>query len=175
MRVELESWCWPVKYQPLSDRMFLKALKVMGMEPHMMAQLRHYVEEYRSGAFEVGAPNDVVLKVGGSEPEDFETITRRYVDANPMARRSMANKLRALGEFVKILLTRTPDIDAYEQTHHYPCLRKPKYGLENEQWAIPHSDQGAYGTSSAFNTGHIQLNQEPDNESRRASDRQAVA
>ena len=94
----------PVKYKPLSDRMFLKALKVMGMEHHMMAQLRHYVEEYRRGAFEAGAPNDVVLEIGGSQPEDFETITRRYVAVNPMARRSVVNKLRGLGNFIKISL-----------------------------------------------------------------------
>jgi uncharacterized protein YbjT (DUF2867 family) len=144
----------PVKYQPLSDRMFLKALKVMGMEPHMMTQLRHYVEEYRRGAFEVGAPNDVVLEVGGSEPEDFETITRRYVAANSMARPSLANKVRAVGEFVKILLTRTPNLEAYERSRNHPLLRQPKYGLDYDPWLTPHSEVSAYGLSSAFNEGH---------------------
>ncbi len=138
----------PVKYQPLSDRMFLKALKVMGMEPHMMSQLRHYVEEYRRGALEVGAPNDVVLEVGGSEPEDFETITRRYVAANPMTRRTIANKLRALGDFMKILLSRTPNLDAYERSQNQPILREPKYGLDFEPWSKTHSDVGAYGTNA---------------------------
>lgn len=145
----------PVKYQPFSERMFLKALSVMGLEPHMMSQLRHYVEDYRRGAFEVGAPNDVVLEVGGSQPEDFETITRRYVATNPMARPSLGNKLRAVADLMKILLARTPNLDAYERSQNQPILREPKYGLDNEQWLAPHSDEGAYGLNSKFNEGHL--------------------
>jgi len=164
-----------VKYQPLSDRMFLKALKVMGMKPHMMAQLRHYVEEYRRGAFEVGAPNDVVLDVGGSAPEDFETITRQYVAANPMARRSLANKLRAVGEFAKILLARTPNLAAYERSQNQPLLREPKYGLDNEPWLIPHSEAGAFGLNSEFNEAHLQTRKEHRYEVGRTSNGQAVA
>lgn len=164
----------PVKYQPLSDRMFLKALKVMGMEPHMMSQLGHYVEEYRRGAFEAGAPNDVVLEVGGAEPEDFETITRRYVASNPMARWSFANKLRAVGEFLKILFARTPDLEAYERSQNHPLLREPKYGLDFAPWLTPHGDSGAYGLNSEFNEGHLQFREELRHEVRRAPNRQAV-
>lgn len=145
----------PVKYQDLSERMFLKALKAMGMDPFMMSQLHHYVEEYRRGAFEAGAPNDVVLEVGGSKPEDFETITRRYVAANPMARPSVANKLRAIGAFMKILLTRTPDLSAYERSQNHPLLREPKYGLDYEPWRAPHTVTNAFGHASSFNEGHI--------------------
>lgn len=150
----------PVKYQPLSDRMFLKALKVIGMEPHMMSQLRHYVEEYRRGAFEAGAPNDVVLEVGGAEPENFETITRRYVASNPMARQSFANKLRAAGELFKILLARTPDLAAYERSQNHPLLREPKYGLDFAPWLTSHRDSGAYGLNSVFNEGHLHFREE---------------
>jgi NAD(P)H dehydrogenase (quinone) len=152
----------PVKYQPFSERMFFKALKAMGMERHFMAQARHYFEEYRRGAFEVGATNDVVLEVGGSEPEDFETITRRYVAANPMARPSLVNKGRALVDFMKILLARTPNLDAYERSQNQPILRAPKYGLDNEQWLAPHSKEAAYGPNSAFNEGHLQSRLETD-------------
>jgi NAD(P)H dehydrogenase (quinone) len=142
--------------------MFLKALKVMGLEPHMMSQLRHYVEDYRRGAFEVGAPNDVVLEVGGSDSEDFETITHRYVAVNPMARRNLGNKLRAVVDLVKILLARTPDLDTYERSHNQPILRSPKHGMDNEQWLTPHSDEAAYGTTSTFNEGHTQTRIEAD-------------
>jgi len=145
-----------VRYRPLSDRMFLKALSAMGMEPYMMSQLRHYVEEYRRGAFEVGAPNDVVLEVGGSEPEGFETITRRYVATSPMARRTTSNRLRALAEFMKTLLTRTPDLEAYERSQNHPLLREPKYGLDFGPWLVPHGEPGAYGAHSALSEGHLQ-------------------
>ena len=141
----------------------------------MMAQLRHYVEEYRRGAFEAGAPNDVVLEVGGSEPEDFETITRRYVASNPMARRSFANKLRAIGEFLKILFARTPDLVAYERSQNDPMLKEPKFGLDFEPWVKPHTGTGAYGLNSAFNEGHLQFPEELGHEAGRPSNRQAVA
>jgi hypothetical protein len=165
----------PVKYQPFSERMFLKAMKVMGLERHFIAQAHHYFEEYRRGAFEVGAPNDVVLEVGGSQPEDFETITRRYVAGNPMARQSFANKGRAVADFVKILLARTPNLDAYERSQNQPLLREPKYGLDYKPWLTPHSDEGAYGVDSEFNEAHLQSQKELRYEVGRASHRQAVA
>ena len=165
----------PVKYQPFSERMFLKAMKVMGLEPHFIAQAHHYFEEYRRGAFEVGAPNDVVLEVGGSQPEDFETITRRYVAANPMARPSLGNKLRAVADLSRILLARTPNLEAYERSQNQPILRAPQYGLENEALVMPHSDEGAYGVNSAFNEAHLQSHAEQRHEVISAPTHQAVA
>jgi uncharacterized protein YbjT (DUF2867 family) len=146
-----------VTYQDMSPRMFLKALKVSGMSPFLMNQLQYYLEEYRRGGFAAGAPNDVVQRVGGSAPEDFETITRRYVAANPMTRRSLANKLRAIAEFGKIVLARTPDLAAYERTQNHPLLKDPKYGLDYEPWRRSHTVPNAYGLEGVFNQGHLQL------------------
>ena len=147
----------PVKYQELSEKMFLKALKSMGMAPYLVANLRQYIEDYRRGSFEEGAPNDVVLQVGGSEPEDFETITRRYVAGNPMSRPSVANKLRAVAGFMKILLTPAPDLSAYDKALHLPILRSPQYSVDHPSWRETHAVTGAFGTTSAFNGGHIRV------------------
>jgi uncharacterized protein YbjT (DUF2867 family) len=144
-----------VTYQDMSPRMFLKALKVLGMDPFLMNQLQYYLEEYRRGGFEAGAPNDVVQRVGGSAPEDFETITRRYVAANPMTRPSLVNKLRAIAEFGKIALARTPDISGYERTQNHPLLREPKYGLDYEPWRRSHDVLNAYGLEGVFNQAHL--------------------
>ena len=145
----------PVKYQELSEKMFSKALKSMGMAPYLVANLRHYIEDYRRGSFEKGAPNDVVLEVGGSEPEDFETITRRYVAANPMSRPSLSNKLRAFAAFAKILLTPSPNLSAYDKTLKLPILRAPQFSVDNQSWRETHAVPGAFGTTGAFNEGHI--------------------
>ena len=144
-----------VTYQDMSPRMFNKALKVVGMNPLLISELQHYLEEYRRGAFAAGAPNDVVERVGGSAPEDFETIVRRYAAANSMARPSMANKLRAIAEFGKIVLARTPDSAAYERAQNRPLLRDPKYGLDYEPWRRSHDVPNAYGLEGAFNQGHL--------------------
>ena len=96
-------------------------------------------------------------EVGGSKPEDFETITRRYVAANPMSRPSLANKLRAVAQFMKILLTPAPDLAAYESALNLPILRAPEYSVDNQAWRETHAVTGAFGTTSAFNEGHIRV------------------
>lgn len=135
---------------------YLKAVKSLGISPvHQMAQLRHYIDEYRSGGFTVGGVNDVVREVGGSEPEDFETIVRRYVDSSPMAKPSLANKLRAIGGLIKILLTPAPNLHAYEKTQSQPLLRSPEYALDSAAWRETHDVTGAFGTTSALNESHV--------------------
>jgi len=149
----------PVKYQEMSERMFFKAVKSQGLtvHPHQMAQLHHYIEDYRRGSFSVGAVNDTVREVGGAEPEDFETIVRRYAESNPLSRPSPANKLRALASFIKILLTPAPDLAGYEEAQHQPLLRAPEYGVGNAAWRETHDIAGAFGRSSATNQGHLRL------------------
>lgn len=152
----------PVKYQEMSERMFFKAVKALGLAPlHQMAQLRHYIEDYRRGGFAAGGVTDVVREVGGSEPENFETIVRRYVGSNPMARPSLAGKLRVVGALLRILLTTAPDLPAYEAAKSQPLLRAPDLALENAAWRETHAVAGAFGTTSVFNAAHIRLPSRP--------------
>ena len=72
-----------------------------------------------------------------------------------MTRPSLANKLRAIAEFGKIVLARTPDISAYERTQNHPLLRDPKYGLDYEPWRRSHDVPNAYGLEGVFNQGHV--------------------
>ena len=60
-----------------------------------------------------------------------------------------------MGTFMKILLTRTPDLSAYERSQNHPLLREPKYGLDYEPWRAPHTVTNAFGHSSSFNEAHI--------------------
>ena len=149
----------PVQYKELSERMFFKAVKSQGLivHPHHMAQLRLYIEDYRRGSFSVGSVNDTVREVGGSEPEDFETIVRRYAKSNPMSKPSLANKLRTVAAFIKILLTPAPDLLAYDEAQHQPRLRVPEYVIDNAAWRETHDVTGAFGTTSAHNQGHIHV------------------
>ena len=98
----------------------------------------------------------MVRTVGGSEPEDFETITRRYIAATPITRRSLKNKVQVLIDLMKMMLTRTPDIEAYELSQGHPLLRDSKYGVEYEPWLTPHSSENAYSLNSTFNEWHTQ-------------------
>jgi len=96
-------------------------------------------------------------EVGGSKPEDFETITRRYVAANPMSRPSVGNKIRAVAEFAKILLTPAPDLSTYDKALNLPILRASQSSVDNQSWRETHAVPGAFGTTSAFNEGHIRV------------------
>jgi hypothetical protein len=149
----------PVKFQEMPERMFFKAIKSLGLTVHPlhMAQLRYYLEDYRRGSFTAGGVSDAVREVGGSEPEDFETITRRHVAENPMGQPSFANKLRAIAGFVKILLTPAPDLTAYEKAQNQPLLRSPEYGVDNSAWRETHDVTGAFSTTSAHQRGHLRI------------------
>ncbi len=135
----------PVRYQNISDELFFKATKSMGMEPRLQSQLRYYVEEYQRGGFEVGAPSNAVLEVGGHEPEDFETTIRRYVTNNPVTKQTLANKLRAYANFAKILLIPTPDLEGYEKQQSHVLLHEPKFSLDYAPWAATHNVSNAFG------------------------------
>ncbi len=138
----------PVRYQNIADEMFFKATKSMGIEARLQSQLRYYLEEYRRGGFEVGAPNNAVLEVGGRPPEDFATTIRHYVSNNPVTKRTLGNKLRAIANFGKILLTPTPDLDRYEQNRSHVLLREPKFSLDYAPWAKTHNVENAFGWQS---------------------------
>lgn len=130
-----------VKYQNISEAMFLKALSALqppGFTEATLTQLRLYTEEYRRGAFAVSAPTDAVTKVAGREPEDFETIARRYAKERPEAMRSPANKIKALRNFIRILATAKPDSDRIEKQLHHVLLENPTFAGENTEWRRHH-------------------------------------
>ena len=135
-----------VQYKDISDKLLLKALKagggVDGDTEFRPAQLRHYVEDYRRNAFGIGAPTNAVLEVAGREPEDFETIVRRYVAESPEAVRSVGNRLKAIRFFIKMLLTPAPDMDRYERKQSHVLLQEPEYTTASEEWLAEHAPPG---------------------------------
>ena len=138
----------PVRYQNISEEMFFKATKSIGIEARLQSQLRYYLEEYRRGGFELGATNNAVLEVGGQEPEDFETTIQHYVIHNPVTKPTLANKLRAIALFGKILVTSTPDLDKYEQDRSHVLLREPKFSVDYAPWVATHNVENTFGYQS---------------------------
>jgi len=131
-----------VQYRDISEKLFLKALKAQGFPDFGPSQLRYYAEDYRRNAFGIGAPTNPVLEVGGREPEDFETITRRYVANSPGAVRTVGNRLKAIRFFIKMLLTPAPDMDGYERGRDHALLREPEYTTGSEEWLAEHTPPG---------------------------------
>lgn len=118
--------------------MFAKAMRTLGISAFEQCGIRHYIEEHKRGAFEIGAPTDHVYQVTGCQAEDFETIARRYA-ASPACRRSARNTLKALGTFLRIGMTPAYDLDAYEQSQQHPMPATRELAVDSAWWRETHS------------------------------------
>jgi len=122
-----------VTYQAVSNDMFTKAALAQGFSNFDVSQFRYYAEEMRKGAYAIGAPTDHVLEVTGQQPEDFDVIARRYATL-PEARRTMANKVRALNPMMKMIATRVPDLNQWEQNRDHPLITNGMLAHDNPDW-----------------------------------------
>lgn len=107
-----------VRYINIPEWMFLKSAflfgKDFGFDAFTIAQARHYNREYRQNKFDAEGTTDVVKNLTGKQPEDFETIVKRYISRSPYAERSFANWFSALRKFMKIPFTSIPRIQELE-------------------------------------------------------------
>ena len=142
----------PVRYLDIPDWMMLKALRTMGLPDFQQAQVRYYVQDYRRNAFGVGAPTEAVRQVGGCEPEDFETITGRYVTQRPEARRNPLNWLRAMANFARIPLTPALNFGRLEKIQEQPRPKKGRLALDSPTWLATHrtTKPSASGTGPEY-------------------------
>ena len=133
-----------VRYQNISEAMFLKAMSALrppNFSEAVLTQLRLYAEEYRRGTFAVGAPTTAVQDVAGRQPEDFESIARRVVAKRPEAVRSLSNRARAVSNFLKILMTAKPDPDRIEADRGHVRLAQPQFSQDSQDWIASHDGQ----------------------------------
>lgn len=126
-----------VQYRNISERMMVKALKALPPSNYSVAavtQLAIYAEEYRRGTFAVNAPTDVVSRVGGREPEPFDSVVKRAVAGRQDLSKSMARSAQALAGFLKILVTRPFDLDRAQSLRDYVRLDHLTFSQEDEEW-----------------------------------------
>ena len=135
----------PVRYVDISERMMVKALKALrppNFSVAMLTQLAIYADEYRRGAFAVGAPTDHVERVGGREPESFECIVRDAAARRPELSRSVGRSARAMAAFLKILATPAIDLPHAADARDFVKLEVPVYCQEDEGWLGGHASVG---------------------------------
>lgn len=125
-----------VRYRDVPFKMMAKAAKAQGFPVFDTANLRYYAQELAAGAFAIGGATTHVEEVTGAPAESFEETVRRY-HANPeliapgMAHLSTIGALRFM---VKMMLTRAPDLDAFEEQHGLPKLTHHQLAHENPAW-----------------------------------------
>lgn len=143
-----------VKYQDIAPKMLLKAMKATAPPNYSQAapsQVTIYADEYRRGAFGVNAPTRDVENVGGRVAESFESIVRRHLAEHPDLKPSLAGKLKAIGGFLKILVTRAPDVKAIEAKKDFVILEAPVFCQDSPSWLDTHrpNPQGSVTESAA--------------------------
>ena len=124
-----------VTLKEVSKSMLLKSLKAMKFNAYDYSNIHYYMKDLENNTFAIGGTTNVVKELTGSEPEDFETIAKRYIENTPEARQTFANKIKVILLFIKITLTKTPDMLAYEIDKQYPRLFKGMYlAKESTTW-----------------------------------------
>ena len=118
--------------------LFYKAAKAQGMEPFLLSGMRYWVQDNDRGAFALGAPNDTVRELTGKDPEDFETIARRYA-ALPASRQSLAGRLAAFARLMAVRILPGFDPVAYDRAQEQPLPPAPRLALDDTDWAASHS------------------------------------
>jgi len=134
-----------VKYRDIPEKMMLKAFKALGALGATSTysgagayQLRLYADEYRRGAFAVNAPTRDVETVGGRTPESMESIVRRYIADRPNLKPSSTGKLKSIGSFLKILVTRAPDMNAVAADRDFVMVKDSTFCQDDAEWRETH-------------------------------------
>ena len=132
-----------VRYQDAPVWLVAKVAKSAGVPEFIIAQLLTYFEEYKRNAFGIGAPTNAVLEVGGREPEDFETIARRYAATTPNTKRSTSGLSRAMLTLGKALLTPGLDLERYARQHDFPQIYHARFAGDSPEWRETHENVAA--------------------------------
>ena len=145
-----------VTAKKMSEKMFLKSLKALGLPIYGYSQPPHYNEEAFNGAMEVGGPTTVIKDIVGRDPEDFQTIAKRYIVGNPIAKQTVVNKLRAVKNLMKVIFTLVPDLEKYQKEQGHPAIDNMEFSYQNKEWLKEREIQQASSKNeniSAVSTG----------------------
>ncbi len=124
----------PVKYFDAPGPMFTKVARALNFPDFTTAQVLWYFEDYKRNAFAVGAPTQAVLEVSGREPEDFETIVRRYAVKSALAKRGVAPMARALAGMLKVMFMPALDRERYARLHDLATVTSATLAVDSERW-----------------------------------------
>ncbi|MFT5778804.1 MAG: NAD(P)H dehydrogenase (quinone) [Crocinitomicaceae bacterium] len=135
-----------VKVAEATKSRFLKSLNSADvpkeMREFMLINVPYYMDELEQNSFAHGsmAVTSVVKDLTGKEPEDFETIARRYLLNAPDLKPNFSNKMKAFKGFLKIIFSKEPSISKIENSYGIPSLKKGfKYVQENPNWVEEHA------------------------------------
>ena len=126
-----------VRAVPTPSWLFMKSARIGGIPIEILSNVRYYLEDHKQGAFEFGAPTNDVFEVTGRDPEDFETIARRYA-ARPQNRRTAGNWFRQLAQFIAAPFVLGFNFERYDRDLRRPFPASPRFAAESAIWRDEH-------------------------------------
>ena len=130
-----------VRHIDVPPPMFMRAVRVnakrLGADLFFESSLRHYLPEHGLGTWEVGGPTTHVRDVAGIEPEDFPTITRRYVNG-PESRRTAGDLLRQIWGFMLTGLVPMHRLDRFDRLQQHPQPTCTRLSGQSQVWRNEH-------------------------------------
>ena len=119
----------------------LKVVKGFGFSNYTIAQFQQYLLDYQKNAFGVNAPTDVVRTITGREPEDYETITRRYAANTPQAKRSFAMQVQLMLMMIMWMLRPGPQTAPYLALDEFSDKKHMALSANSAEWRYSHELQ----------------------------------
>lgn len=124
-----------VRLAPMPFPLFLRAARLDSFPTALLAVLQHYAADHAEGAFETGAPNDVVERVAGRPAESFDSVTARHAAT---LRRGFGPTLRQFARFMAVPLVPPPPIRRYLAGLHMPAPPAPVSAMQSAEWRAGH-------------------------------------
>ena len=81
-----------------------------GYDAFTISQAKHYNKAYQQNKFNIGGATNIVKQLTGKDPEDFETIVRRFIETSSYGMPNRKGWFKALGKFMKIPFQKVPSI-----------------------------------------------------------------
>ena len=138
-----------VRYIDVPIWMMSKVMKGMGFSDFVIAQTCEYYLDYQRNAFAVGAPTDVVSSITGREPEDFETIARRYAASLPDTKRSFGTQLRLMAMMSVWMMRPGPKTDRCLSKGEFSDQKHVSLSANSSEWRGGHELQTKPATARA--------------------------
>lgn len=132
-----------VAYRDIPFTMMAKVAKSLGYSDFQMAQLTHYIDEYRRGTFAIGAPTTAVEDITGVPAESFEVTVGRYVAASNYGTAGIASRAGAMGRLLKALATRAPSARRYARTFGADGFAGTSLAIDSPRWSAARRDPAA--------------------------------
>ncbi len=115
-----------------------KVMKGMGYPNYFIAQFQQYIPDYQKNAFAVNAPTNVVRTITGREPEDYETIARRYIANALHPKRSLAARVQQMIMMIVWMLLPGPKTTPYLALSEFSDRKHAVLSADSSEWRHSH-------------------------------------